>query len=457
MSPMDLPQSIRFSPWQLWRYFREPMAMHNWLRERYGEIVSLHLEGQDYVAVLTAEGARQVFSADPAGYEAFWKTDIAGLSGPGSLWVLDGAKHRRERQLLSPAFHTRHFHAYGEIIRQLTRCHLDPWQPGQTVRAIDTTLAISRDVILHFLFGGQEDELMREGSVVLEALWRTVHPLIVFFPKLRRRWFPIWRRYARARAEMYAWLDRLLVARRARGGETDDVLGRLLAARGEDGNPMPDAAIRDELSTILLAGHETTATALAWALYELGRHPAAVQKLRAELESPGPVADPGSIVTLPYLSAVCNEAMRLHTLVPEVPRVVAAPLELFGHTLPVGSSVVVSAMSVHHDPELYPQPDQFIPERFLRRSYTPSEFLPFGGGHRRCLGAGISDYELRTALAEIITHWEFEAAAVEREIRHDIAMGPKYGVPLRIKARRQPGPKVEPALSAQPERAPALV
>src|SRR6266851_127183 len=182
MSPINLPQSIRFSPWQQWRYFREPTAMHNWLRERYGETVTLHLQGADYAAVLTAEGARQVFSADPAGFEAFWKTEITGLSGPGSLWVLDGAKHRRERQLLSPAFHTRHFHAYGETIRQITRHHVDRWQPGQAVRAIDTTLAISRDVILHFVFGGQEDELMREGGVVLEALWRTVHPLIVFFP-----------------------------------------------------------------------------------------------------------------------------------------------------------------------------------------------------------------------------------------------------------------------------------
>src|SRR5712692_6403331 len=215
---------------------------------------------------------------------------------------------------------------------------------------------------------------------------------------------------------------------------------------------MPDAAIRDELITILLAGHETTATALAWALYELGRHPAVLDKLRAEVEGLGSDANPGLIVTLPYLSAVCNETLRLHTVLSEVARVISAPMELFGYTLPPGSSVVVSVMSVHHDPELYPQPGQFVPERFLRRTYSPSEFLPFGGGHRRCLGAGLADYELRIVLAEIITHWEFEPAAVERDIRHDIAMGPKYGVPLRIKARRQPIKERETSLMHQPDR-----
>jgi cytochrome P450 len=118
--------------------------------------------------------------------------------------------------------------------------------------------------------------------------------------------------------------------------------------------------------------------------------------------------------------------------------VLVSPLELFGYTIPPGGAVAVSIMAIHHDPGLYPEPDRFIPERFIGRTYSPFEFLPFGGGHRRCLGAGLSDYEMRIALAEIATGWEFEPAATEREIRHDIAMGAKNGVLLRIKGRRNP-------------------
>jgi cytochrome P450 len=138
----------------------------------------------------------------------------------------------------------------------------------------------------------------------------------------------------------------------------------------------------------------------------------------------------------PYLSAVCNESQRLHTLLPEVARTLVLPFELSGYMLEPGDSVGVSIMAIHHDPELYPEPDQFIPERFIDRTYTPFEFLPFGGGHRRCLGSGLSDFEMRIALAEIVTHWDFESASVEHEVRHDISMGSKHGVRLLIKSRR---------------------
>jgi cytochrome P450 len=126
----------------------------------------------------------------------------------------------------------------------------------------------------------------------------------------------------------------------------------------------------------------------------------------------------------------------LHTLLPEIGREVTEPLKLFERTIQVGDAVAVSIMAIHHDPNLYPEPDQYIPDRFIERNYSPFEFLPFGGGHRRCLGSGLSDFEMRIALAEIVIHWEFEPSMVEREIRHDIAMGPKNGVPLHIKSRR---------------------
>ncbi len=425
------------------------------MRERYGDLVRLQFRGKVFVLVFSSAGARQVLSADPGVWDAFWKEGFGGLAGTGSLWVLGGEAHRRERQLLLPAFHGRSYHGHGETIRQVTHQHIAPWQSGQTVQAIQTTLAISLDVIMRLVFGAgdaRDEAFAREGRDVLGALWRQMHPLIVFFPELQRGWFPLWRRYARSRARFNDWMDRYLAVRRARSGGSDDVLELMLAASYDDGGRMSDADIRDELITILLAGHETTATALAWALYELARHPAVMETLRDELERAD--TDVGTVVKLPYLSAVCNETLRLHTLLSEVGRLCAAPVEILGHRLQPGEAAVISVNAIHHDAELYPEPDAFIPQRFIDRSYSPFEFLPFGGGHRRCLGAGLSDYEMRIALAEIVQRWDLEPAGIDVDFRHDIAMGARHGVPLRLKARRVPRGRMTGSRSSETLPAP---
>jgi cytochrome P450 len=209
----------------------------------------------------------------------------------------------------------------------------------------------------------------------------------------------------------------------------------MLAARHEDGSRMRDDEICDELNTILQGGHQTTAAGVAWTLYELSRHPRVLKKLRDELEGAGAEADPGLVVRLPYLKAVCNEAIRLNPVLPECGRMLAEPVEILGYTIPAGTALAVSITAIHHDPALYPEPDRFIPERFIERSYSTSEFLPFGGAHRRCVGAMLAECAMRIALAETVCRWDFEPAEVERNVRHDLAMGPKYGVRLRIKER----------------------
>ncbi len=211
-----------------------------------------------------------------------------------------------------------------------------------------------------------------------------------------------------------------------------------MAARDDEDRPYADEHICNELLSILTAGHVTTATALAWSLYELGRHPEVLHKLRTELSSLAPDADPSVLLTLPYLSAICNETIRLHPILAECARVPMQPIEILGHTIPEGHALVVSIVAIHHDPAIYPEPDRFRPERFLERKYDNCEFLPFGGGHRRCLGSGLAEYTMRIALAEIGSHWDFETAAVDLDVRHDLAMGPKHGVPLRILGMRNP-------------------
>jgi cytochrome P450 len=414
----------------------QPRRYYARLRRRYGDVVTLRMPTATVVTALTSEGARQVFAANPDNYDAFHKQALTGLAGAGSLWVLDGARHRRRRQLLAPAFHGQRVRSYGEAIKEVSLLHTDGWQPGQDIHAYDAMLDISRDVILRLVFGAAHGAVLDEGRQAMRRMLRAVQPLFVFLPAFQAWWFPPWRRYQRSKRAFSLFVGRCVAERRRAGKESDDVLGLLLAARAGDGSPLSDEDIGDELGTIAFSGHETTAVALAWALYEIGRQPAVLRRLRDELDALGPDPAPDLIVKQPYLGAVCNETLRLHTILTEVARVTRAPFELLGFALPAGVAVAVSICAIHQDPVLYPQPDRFLPERFLGRAYSPFEFLPFGGGHRRCLGAALSDLEMRIALSTIVTRWDFELSGAEREVRHNIGTGPKHGVPMRVTGHR---------------------
>jgi cytochrome P450 family 110 len=441
MAGKTLPRPVRFSPLGMIRSYNNPKLHHCKLRERYGDLVPVRVQGRDHAIVLSPEGARDVFSADPYGYDVFWKESFAALMGAESVWVLTKEAHRRERMRSAPAGHAYHFRPHGDTIRDIARAHTASWQAGRTVSGFETTLAISLDVILQLVFGMREGALMDEGRVVVEAHRRSTHPLAVFFPKLQRPWFPLWRRYQKATVRAYDWFARLLAWHRTQGGSEDTVLARLLAARDDEGRPLPDDYIHSQLISILSAGQETTAVALAWQLYELGRRPAVLARLRAELSEAGADADPMVVAKLPYLAAVCNETIRIHPVLAECARIPTTPIEVLGYTIPPGQPLVMSIIGIHHHPSTYPDADEFRPERFLERSFSNVEFMPYGGGHRRCLGAGLAEYTSRLALAEIVSHWDFEPARADRDTRLNVAMGPRRGVPLRITAQRKPLPR----------------
>ena len=443
MPPTALPPPEKLNPWQLWQYFSDPQAFAATLRARHGALAPVRFQGSNYTLVLTPEAALQVFAQTPANYEAFWRESFAGMNGQDSLWVLVGDAHRRERKLFAPAVHAGRFRTYGGVIRETARQHFAGWRPGQGVKAIETTKAIALDVIMRLVFGVQDEPLMDEGRRVLDRLTSTAHPLIVFYPKLQRSWFPLFRRYLRAKADMYHWASRLIALRSERGQFGEDVLGCLMTAKDEQGQPYSELHICNELLSILTAGHVTTGVALAWTLYELGRNPKVMAKLREELEAVGGELEASDVLELPYLSAACNETIRLHPILAECARVPIEPVEILGYTIPAGQPLVISIVGIHHDPTTFPDPDSFKPERFLERTYSKTEFMPFGGGHRRCLGAGLAEYTMRIAVAECVSSWDFEPAGADRDIRNDLAMGPKYGVPLRVLARHQPTPRPE--------------
>jgi cytochrome P450 len=447
---MTLPPPEKVNVLRLWsQLLGKPQAFAADLRARHGPLAPIRFLGSTYIAVLTPEAALEVFAQPPGNYKAFWYEGFVGLLDEDSVWVLAGEAHRLERKLFAPAVHAGYFRTYGEVIRDVARLHFANWHPGETIKAIKATKAIALDVIMRLVFGVEDGSLMDEGRRILDALTGTAHPLIVFYPKLQRPWSPWFRRYLRAKAATWEWTSRLIAHRRARAELGDDVLGCLMRATDEHGRPYTDLRIFIELLSILSAGHVTTGVALAWALYELGQHPEVVSKLRAEVETAGPNPGAQAMLALPYLSAVCNEAIRLHPILAECARVPVEPVEIMNHTIPAGQPLVVSIAGIHHDPATYPEPDSFRPERFIERTFSKTEFMPFGGGHRRCLGAGLAEYTMRIAVAEAVTLWDFETAAIDRDIRHDLAMGPKDGVPLRILRRHSPRPRIDkPALEA---------
>ena len=298
------------------------------------------------------------------------------------------------------------------------------------------------DVILRTVFGVDDArELDVYRTVVIEAI-ESAAPVLFFFPALRREFGGVGP-YARLVARQRRFVDLLkgqIERVRPQASERADILSMMLEARYEDGEPMSDESLVDELRTLLLAGHETTAITLAWALYLVHRHPAVYHRLREELDGLGESPTPEAIAHLPYLDAVVNESLRLHPVVQEVMRTLTKPFELGAYTLPPGVTIAVNIFLAHRRTELFPEPEEFRPERFLDRTFSPFEYMPFGGGPRRCLGAAFALYEMKLVLATLLGDLELDLASegpVE-PVRRNLTMAPRGGVPLRVVRRRRP-------------------
>jgi cytochrome P450 family 110 len=364
----------------------------------------------EIVVTGSPDGAKEIFTADPAGYETVQSNPIEALLGPGSLILLSGERHARERRLLVPPFHGERMRAYGRIIQEVTLAELRRLQPGAPVVAQELTQAITLQVIVRAVFGVEGEAQRAEMHRAVVSMLDAYSPPLMLVPALRRTLGGRgpWSRFVRAREAF----DRMLlaeVARRraavARAGE--DILSLLVGLRYEDGSALSDSELLDELRTLLVAGHETTATVLSWALYYVHGDAEVAQRLAAELAQLDPSPSPEVVAQLPYLGAVANEALRLHPVVPIVLRRLRAPLQLRGSLVEAGKNVAVAVSLLHTREDVWDQPTRFWPERFIARKYSPFEYAPFGGGHRRCLGAAFAAYELRIVLATLMARGRF--------------------------------------------------
>ena len=423
------------------RFARDPYAYFADCQRRHGPLFQSWLAGQRIVLSGDPEHARTIFAADHETLAAFNPGHLIALLGAGSLILLDGPRHQRERKLLSPPLHGARMRSYARIIRDSALQRAAAWRVGAPLVMQETTQGLSLDVIVKAVFGVLDPARVAAFESALLAATEAVWPPAILVRWLQTDLGPLtpWARFLRARDAADALVRAEIAARRQHPGG-DDILSLLISARYEDGGGMDDEQIRDELITLLAAGHETTAIALAWAMYWLHRHPATLERLRAELATLGDEPDLDAIAQLPYLEAVCNETLRLYPILPLAPRTLKRPITLGGHEIPAGTCVGVCTALVHRDPGLYPEPDAFRPERWLARKFAAWEFTPFGGGIRRCIGAAFALYEMKQALAALLPHHRLRLADDRpvRPQRRNITLGPRGGVRMVLTERTGP-------------------
>jgi cytochrome P450 len=419
----------------------QPTSFLEDCERRYGEYFTLRLSA-DRTMVITSdpEAVKTVFTGDPAQMLAGKNNEVLRpLLGDRSVLLLDGAAHMRQRRLMLPPFHGERMKAYGETMRTVAERHVAAWPRGTTFPAAPSMQAITLEIILRTVFGlDDEERIERVGAPLRRLLDATASQLRLLAlqvtssenPRPRSPWGRFNKLVAAADRVVYAELHE----RRAQsdGAGHDDILSMLLEARDEAGRALTDRELRDELMTLLLAGHETTATALSWTLERLVRHPAVVERLLAERRGEEG-ADPAAS---PYLDATIKEALRLRPVVTAVGRHLTAPLEIGGHLLPAGVSINPSIYLLHRRPDLYPEPDAFRPERFLDNPPGTYQWIPFGGGVRRCLGASFALYEMKIVLQTILDRVVLvpKNRPDEQIVRRAVTFAPNRGARISVEA-----------------------
>jgi cytochrome P450 family 135 len=416
------PRLARVAQTAIW--FRRAQWMMAECHKRFGETFSLKIayEGT-WVMVSNPEDVKRVFTGDPELLLAGEANRILlPVLGRHSLLLLDGREHMAERKLMLPPFHGARMQSYASLMSDIARAEIAAWPTGRPLRVRPRMQAVTLEIILRTVFGLSEGErLDRLRAALRGMLDKITDPkwtgfLLALGPHRIER-FPPFRRQMDPVDEL---IYGVIAARRAAGDAPDraDILSLLLQARREDGSGMTDRELRDELMTLLVAGHETTATALAWAVERLARHPDKLERLSAEVR-----ADRDE-----YLKAVVYETLRLRPVISLVNRTLKAPMELAGYELPAGVKVVPSIYLVHRRPDVYPEPERFLPERFLGNPPGTYTWIPFGGGVRRCLGAAFAQFEMEVVLRELAAHASIDPARArpERVYRRAITETPRH-------------------------------
>ena len=417
------------------RWLLAPAEFMESCRRRFGDAFTVRFLGFERPMVIVShpDTIRALYTENAHRLPPGRTLALRPIMGAQSLLLLEGEAHLERRRLMLPPFHGERMRAYEPAITRIARAEIDRWQPGAPLVLHPRMRAITFEVILRLVFGVTDDtRLERLRELLPRFLDRTASPALSFRVLLARRLGrpdPL-ERLAAAGGEIDDVLYAHIAARRAAGGDGDDVLSMLLAARFGDGSAMSDGELRDQLVTLLLAGHETTATALAWTFDLLAHDPAVLERLTTEVR--------GGDDT--YLRAVIAESLRLRPVLPLAGRRLARELRAGPYALPPGTDVSPSIWLLHTREDLYPQPRAFRPERFLEGAAPAYGWIPFGGGVRRCIGAAFAELEMRVVLSEVLTALELAPATPRPETiaRRNLTFAPRHGTRVIVTRREAP-------------------
>ena len=433
----SLPPGSRQSSWvQTARLMHDAEGFLAKNVARYGDPFSSAIRDGTVVFTGRPDLVREIFAAPTDVIAPYAPTHIASVLGPHALILLTGSAHKHERAMVMPLFHSAHLSTYTRAMVEVTRHHASRLPDGD-FNSLDLCQRIALDVVLRVIFGFTDPRLQQQALALTLDFVGSIHPLSIFFDAMTKHLPTVGRlaRWPRASAALAAFLAAEIKRRRQPEhvpGHT--VLDLLMGIRHDDGSVLSDDDIGDQLRTFLVTGHETTAGGMAWALDAVHRDDAIYDRLHDELASVTSSDDEGGLEAmgrLPFLGAVCDEALRLHPVIPYVPKRVAAPFNLDGRELPIGTGVFVASALAHMNEAVFPDPWRFRPERFLERKPTAFEYFPFGGGAKRCLAASFAAHEMRIVLGTLLTHHHFQARGKPlHAVHHGISRGPARRGPL---------------------------
>ncbi|MFP4597889.1 MAG: cytochrome P450 [Persicimonas sp.] len=438
---MSMPPSLSLpAREQTLDWMTRPYELLARCQEELGDVFTIDFrEHGRYVLFSHPEAIHTILAGDPAVFHAD-NSLLEPFVGPRSLLLLEGQRHKQERRLLMPHFSRRQIHAWGDQIVEAADQMIDGWKDDEPFSMRDSAEAIALNLIDRLVFGLEVDQ-KRHGE--LHECFAEIlgHPyfniaLIGEFGE-RLAGSAGWQRLQELLERMDTLIRAEIAQRRASGRRGADIMSLLMDAEREDGRPVSDDELRDELVTLLATGHETTATTLAWVIYWVFTHPPVQQRLDEELAGLPANAPPRQIAGLEYLEAVVLEALRINPVVPIIARKLTGPTTIAGYELDAGVTVAPVIYLLHRRPELFAQPDRFRPERFLERDYKHNEFMPFGGGVRRCLGMHLALYEIELLLARIIERVDLQLLEPDtvRPRRRMVTIAPSSGVRCRVAHR----------------------
>jgi cytochrome P450 family 135 len=415
------------------RWIARPAAFMEDAQRRYGDMFTLKIANEGtWVFISDPDAVKQVFTGDPRLLHA-GEANIVLLPvlGSHSVLLLDDDEHMAQRKLMLPSFHGERMRSYEDTMADVAEREIARWPAGEPLPAWPTMQAITLEVIMRTVFGVQDSERLEQlGNVLRDTLAFAAQPrrmalLAVLGPRRVAKLGLIRSVLEPADKLIYEEID----TRRGAPDLADrtDVLSLLLQARHEDGTEMTNEELRDELMTLLVAGHETSATALAWALDALTHHPHVLARLRDEIDSGDDT----------YLDAVVKETLRLRPVIALVLRRLVEPMEIGGRTLPAGVNLAPCIYLLHRRADVYDDPRAFRPERFLEKPPGTYTWIPFGGGVRRCLGASFAQFEMKVVLRELVARLDIRAARAdpERRIRRAIVFAPARGGEIVVERR----------------------